>query len=203
MRSTPKDDKYFTMLSEMAARVNHGGSIFAKVFQDYENHVAYAEQIKQVEVECDDLAAKITGRLNSSFITPIDREDIYLLVTELDDVIDMLTDLARRLDIYDVSAPRPDAGEIAGLLSRATAEISDAFSLLERNKALGDHCDNIRQIENRADSMYNTAVRRLFKEEQNPIEVIKWMSLYEELEDSIDRCKDVAEALEAVLVKNK
>ncbi len=203
MRLTPKDDKYFTMLSQMAARVNHGGSIFAKVFQDYENHVAYAEQIKQVEVECDDLAAKITGRLNSSFITPIDREDIYLLVTELDDVIDMLTDLARRLDIYDVSAPRPDAGEIAGLLSRATAEISDAFSLLERNKALGDHCDNIRQIEKRADSMYNTAVRRLFKEEKNPIEVIKWMSLYEELEDSIDRCKDVAEALEAVLVKNK
>lgn len=191
------------MLSDMATEVSRGGSLFAKVFQDYVNHVAYADQIKQVEVECDGLAANITRRLNTSFITPIDREDIYLLVTELDDVIDMLTDLARRLDIYDVSEPRPDASEIAGLLSRATSEIADAFSLLEHNKDLGEHCNNIRQIEKRADAMYNSAVRRLFKEEKNPIEVIKWMSLYEELENSIDRCKDVAEALEAVLVKNK
>jgi predicted phosphate transport protein (TIGR00153 family) len=203
VRLTPKDDKYFTLLSEMATHVSRGGSLFAKVFQDYASHVAYAEQIKQIEVECDDLGATITRRLNSSFITPIDREDIYLLVTELDDVIDMLNDLARRLDIYDVSEPRPDAAEIAALLSRATAEIADAFSLLEQHKELGEHCNNIRQIEKRADAMYNAAVRRLFKEEKNPIEVIKWMSLYEELENSIDRCKDVAEALEAVLVKNK
>ena len=121
----------------MASNVSRGGLLFAKVFQDYAGHVAYAEQIKQVELECDDLAASITRRLNTSFITPIDREDIYLLVTELDDVIDMLNDLARRLDIYDVSEPRSDAAEIAGLLSRATAEIADAFSVLEHNKDLG------------------------------------------------------------------
>jgi uncharacterized protein len=202
VRLIPKDEQYFTLLSEMAAQVSHGGSIFARVFQD-ENHLAYAEQIKQVELTCDDMADKITRKLNSSFITPIDREDIYLLVTELDDVIDMLNDLARRLDIYDVSGPRPDSVEIAALLGRATAEIAEAFSLLERHKGLGDHCNNIRQIEKSADTMYHTAVRQLFKEEKNPIEVIKWMSLYEELENSIDRCKDVAEALEAVMVKNK
>jgi predicted phosphate transport protein (TIGR00153 family) len=187
----------------MAGQVSRGGSLFEKLFQDYENHVTYAEQIKQLELECDDLAQAITGRLNSSFITPIDREDIYLLVTELDDVIDMLTDLARRFDIYGVTAPRPDSVEIAGLLSAATAEIAEAFKLFEHHKNFASNCSNIRQTEKRADSKYNAAVRLLFREETNPIEVIKWMSLYEELENSIDRCKDVAEALEAVLVKNK
>lgn len=199
----PRDEKYFTLLSRMAVEVSRGGFLFEKLFQDYENHVAYAEQIKQIELECDDLAQEITGKLNSSFITPIDREDIYLLVTELDDVIDMLTDVARRLDIYGVCSPRPDSVEIAGLLSAATAEIAEAFKLFEHHKDFAKHCSNIRQTEKRADSRYNAALRLLFKEETNPIEVIKWMSLYEELENSIDRCKDVAEALEAVLVKNK
>jgi len=187
----------------MAEQVSRGGVLFEKLFQDFENHVSYAEQIKEIEIECDHLAHEITGKLNSSFITPIDREDIYLLVTELDDVIDMLTDLARRFDIYGVNAPRPDSVEIAGLLSAATAEVAEAFKMFEHHKDFASHCGNIRETEKRADSRYNAAVRLLFKEETNPIEVIKWMSLYQELEDAIDRCKDVAEALEAVLVKNK
>jgi predicted phosphate transport protein (TIGR00153 family) len=187
----------------MAGQVSRGGSLFVKLFQDYANHITYAEQIKEIEVECDHLAQTITGRLNSSFITPIHREDIYLLVTELDDVIDMLTDLARRFDIYGVAGHRPDSVEIAGLLKAATAEIGEAFKLFEHHKNFADNCSNIRQIEKEADSKYNAAVRLLFKEETNPIEVVKWMSLYEELENPIDRCKDVAEALEAVLVKNK
>jgi uncharacterized protein Yka (UPF0111/DUF47 family) len=149
----------------MAGQVSRRGSLFEKLFQDYENHVAYAEQIKELELECE--AQEITGRLNSSFITPIDREDIYLLVTELDDVIDMLTDLARRFDIYGVKAPRPDSVEIAGLLSAATAEIAEAFNLFEHHKDLADHCSNIRQTEKRADSKYNAAVRLLFKEEKD------------------------------------
>ncbi|HEX8091951.1 MAG TPA: DUF47 family protein, partial [Blastocatellia bacterium] len=146
---------------------------------------------------------KITQKLNSSFITPIDREDIYLLVTELDDVIDMINDLARRLEIYGVAKPRPDAVELAKLLAGATVEIADVFALLEHQQDIGEHTRTISQLEKRADSLYSDALRRLFKEEKDPIEVIKWMSIYEELENSIDRCKDVAEALEAVVVKNK
>lgn len=203
MRLVPREEKYFGMLNQLAAKVKDGGALLARVFENYENHSQYAEQIKGIEVSCDDLAAKITQKLNSSFITPIDREDIYLLVTELDDVIDMINDLARRLDIYGVTSPRPDGAEIAKLLGMATVEIQASFAMLERNEGLGDHTRNISQLEKRADSLYSDAVRRLFKEEKDPIEVIKWMSIYEELENSIDRCKDVAEALEAVVVKNK
>jgi len=199
----PREDKYFNMLNQLAGQVRQGGELFVKIFQDYQNHARYGEQIKGIEVSCDELAARITQKLNSTFITPIDREDIYLLVTELDDVIDMINDLARRLDIYSVIVPRPDAAEIASLLSEATAEIENAFALFERHEGLGEHTRNISELEKRADSLYSDAVRRLFREEKDPLEVIKWMSIYEELENSIDRCKDVAEALEAVIVKNK
>jgi hypothetical protein len=203
MRLVPREEKYFGMLNQLAAEVKQGGKLFVRLFEDYENRAQYAEQIKGIELKCDDLAAKITQRLNSTFITPIDREDIYLLVTELDDVIDMINDLARRLDIYAVTSPRPDGAEIASLLGRATEEIESAFARLERHQGLGEHAATISQLEKRADSLYSDAVRRLFREERDPIEIIKWMSIYEELENSIDRCKDVAEALEAVVVKNK
>jgi predicted phosphate transport protein (TIGR00153 family) len=203
VRLIPKEEKYFGMLDELAAQVKQGGEIFVRIFEDYDNHAQYAEQIKGIEVSCDEVAAKIIQKLNSSFITPIDREDIYLLVTELDDVIDMINDLARRLDIYSVAKPRPDSAEIASILGKATVEIERAFALLDRHQGLGEHTAAINQLEKRADALYIDAIRRLFTEEKDPIEVIKWMSIYESLENSIDRCKDVAEALEAVVVKNK
>lgn len=203
MRLVPREERYFGMLNQLAGHVKRGGELFVKIFEDYQNHTRYAEQIKSVELTCDDLAAKITQRLNSTFITPIDREDIYLLVTELDDVIDMINDLARRLDIYGIKQLRPDATQTAGLLGNATFEIENAFALLEQHQGFGDHCHNISELEKRADALYSESVRRLFADEKDPIEIIKWMSIYEELENSIDRCKDVAEALEAVAVKNK
>src|SRR2546423_11704696 len=150
----PREEKYFTMLSQLAAEVQKGGEIFARIFEDYQHLARYAEEIKAVEVGCDELGAKITQKLNSTFITPIDREDIYLLVTELDDVIDMINDLARRLEIYSVSKPRPDALEVAKILGSATLEIADVFAMLEHQQGVGDHCRTIYQLEKRADSLY-------------------------------------------------
>ena len=199
----PKDEKYFSLLTKMAARVIDGGKLFTQIFDDYANHAEYAEKIKMVEVDCDSIAASITQKLNSTFITPIDREDIYLLVTELDDVIDMINGLARRFDIYGVQAPRVEAKEIAGLLLQAIQEIHGAFILMEKDKTVGEHCKTINQIEKQADHLYREAIRKLFVNREDPLEVIRWMAIYDGLEDSVDRCKDVAEALEAVLVKNK
>lgn len=203
MRFVPKEEKYFGMLNQMASQVRESAELFVKIFQEYHNHARYAEHIKSIEVSCDELSAKIIQKLNSTFITPIDREDIYLLVTEVDDVIDMINDMARRLEIYGVTTPRPDAVEIARVLGEATKEVEAAFANLEQHKGVADQIVNISNLEKQADSLYRDAVRRLFKEEKDAIEVIKWMSIYEGLENSIDRCKDVAEALEAVVVKNK
>ena len=199
----PREEKYFGMLNQLASQVRESAELFVKIFQEYHNHAQHADHIKSIEVSCDVLSAKIIQKLNSTFITPIDREDIYLLVTEVDDVIDMINDLARRLEIYGVTTPRPDAVEIARVLAEATKEVEAAFTNLEQHKGVGEQIKNISELERQADSLYRDAVRRLFREEKDAIEVIKWMSIYEELENSIDRCKDVAEALEAVVVKNK
>ena len=203
MRLIPREEKYFELLSEMAAKVATGGRVFELMLEDYKDRATHSEQIKQIEVDCDNLGEKIIRKLNTSFITPIDREDIYLLVTELDDVIDMINNLAREMDMYGVTALRSDSVEIGRLLRSATTELADAFSLLQANEGLGEHGNRIQQIEKRADSMYHGAVKRLFKEERDPIEVIKWKAIYEELENCVDRCNDVAEALAAVVVKNK
>lgn len=203
MRFVPREEKYFAMLNQMASQVRNSAELFVKIFQEYDNHARHAEHIKAIEVSCDELSAKIIQKLNSTFITPIDREDIYLLVTEVDDVIDMINDMARRLEIYGVTTPRPDAVEIAQVLGEATKEVEAAFANLEQHKGVADQIVNISNLERQADALYREAVRRLFKDEKDAIEVIKWMSIYEGLENSIDRCKDVAEALEAVVVKNK
>jgi hypothetical protein len=199
----PREEKYFQMLSQLATKANEAGEIFARIFHEFHNHAKFAEEIKVVETASDELAASILQKLNSTFITPIDREDIYLLVTEIDDVIDMINDIARRMDIYGISAPRADSKQIADLLNRTTVELKDAFTVLERGQDIGDHCRKIRQLERDGDAFYREAIRNLFSEEKDAVEVIKWRSIYEELENCIDRCKDVAEVLEAVVVKNK
>jgi predicted phosphate transport protein (TIGR00153 family) len=199
----PKDEKYFTMLSELATRVHSGTEVFVKIFDDYDNRTRYADEIKGIEVACDTIAARITGRLNSSFITPIDREDIYLLVKELDDVIDTVNSLAIRFDMYSVHILRPEAREMAEILRLATAELEGAFHLLEKNQNISEHCKQINVLENRGDKLYRTSIKDLFIKEKDAIEVIKWMAIYEALETAVDRCKDVAETVEAVVVKNK
>lgn len=202
-RFIPKEEKYFALLSELAKKVHEGGELFVQLFRDYGNRASYAEKIKAVEVACDDIAAQITQKLNTSFITPIDREDIFLLVKEVDDIIDMINDLARRLDIYNVPTARAGVAEIAEVIGKATHELAQAFAILEKNFGLSESIKRVNELEKQADNLYHDGIRALFQEEKDPIALIKWMAIYEALENCADRCKDVAEALEGVVVKNK
>jgi predicted phosphate transport protein (TIGR00153 family) len=202
-RLIPKEEKYFTMLDAMAAKVKEGGELFVRMFEDYQNRAKYVEQIKQVEVACDKIAADITQKLNSSFITPLDREDIFLLVRELDDVIDMINDVAANFDIYDINELKPDVHTIVRLIKDSTSEVHEAVGMLEKSSGMTEHLEAIYILEKQGDSLYHDAMRRLFREEQDPLCVVKWKAIYEELENSLDRCKDLAEALEGIVVKNK
>lgn len=202
-RFIPKEEKYFTMLDAMAAKVKEGGNLFVQMFEDYQNRPKYVEQIKKVEVECDKIAADITQKLNSSFITPLDREDIFLLVRELDDVIDMINDVTANFDIYDINELKPDVRIIADLIKQATNEVHEAVAMLEHSAGMPKHLQAIYTLEKQGDSLYHDAMRRLFRDEKDALSVVKWKALYEELENSLDRCKDLAEALEGIVVKNK
>lgn len=200
----PREEKYFQMLTELAEGVHKGTAIFLKLFEDFPNHKKYAEEIKHQETLCDAITTKITTKLNTTFVTPIDREDIYLLVTEIDDIIDLTNGVARRFDIFAVTEPRSEAVQMATLLHRCTAELVTVLTMMEKKQDIEPYCKKISALEKDADHVYREAIRRLFVQEKDrPIEVIKWMEILDSLENSVDRCKDVAEALEAVMVKNK
>lgn len=199
----PHSEPYFAHLAEMAIKVKHGGELFETMFSDFKNREKYSEKIKEIEVECDTIVDRIIDSLNSTYITPIDREDIHLLVTALDDVIDYINGLARKMEIYGVKKVRPEAEELASLLSRCTNELSEAFSLLESKQEIGSHAKIIDRLEKQADTVYQDAVKHLFKKEKDPIEVVRWNTLFEALEDAVDRCKDLAGTLTSVVVKNK
>lgn len=189
-------------MGDLIGKVHAGAVIFVKLLADYDHRAEYGEQIKAIEEECDDLAADIVGKLNTSFITPLDREDIYLLTTRCDDIIDEVNGLARRLEISNAVPLRPDIPEIAGLLSDSLAEVESAFGQLKGHNGVTEHAKRVRRLEKRGDVLYAEALHRLFTEEPSPIEVIKWVSIYEQLEDSLDRCKHLAEVLESIVVKH-
>lgn len=202
MRLIPRDEKYFALMGDLIGKVHAGAVLFVNLLDDYDHRAGYREQIKAIEEECDDLAADIVAKLNTSFITPLDREDIYLLTTRCDDIIDEVNGLARRLEISNAVPLRPDIPEIAGLLSDSLAEVEAAFGQLQGHNGVTEHAKRVRRLEKRGDVLYAEALHRLFTEETSPIEVIKWVSIYEQLEDSLDRCKHLAEVLESIVVKH-
>jgi uncharacterized protein Yka (UPF0111/DUF47 family) len=202
VRLIPREEKYFALLAGLIGKVRSGADLFVALLADYEQRAGYAGKIKGVEEECDDLAADIVAKLNTSFITPLDREDIYLLTTRCDDIIDEINGLARRLEISHAVPLRPDVPEIAGLLAASLVEVEGAFGRLKGRNGVTEHSQRVRRLEKRGDVLYAEALHRLFTEEPNAIEVIKWVSIYEQLEDAIDRCKHLAESLEGIVVKH-
>jgi uncharacterized protein Yka (UPF0111/DUF47 family) len=202
VRLIPREEKYFALLADLIGRVHAGASVFVQLLADYEHRAGYIERIKAIEEGCDDLVADIVAKLNVSFITPIDREDIYALTTRCDDIIDEINGMARRLEISHAVPLRPDVPEIAAILVDSLAEVEAAFGQLKGRNGVTEHSQRVRRLEKRGDVLYAEALHRLFTEEPNAIEVIKWVSIYEQLEDSIDRCKHLGELLESVVVKN-
>ena len=198
----PREEKYFSMLNELVGEIRKGADLFVRLFDDISKNVAYSEEIKRVERECDRLSAKIIERLNSTFITPIDREDIYLLATELDDIMDMINDMARLTVLYGVTKSTPPAVELARTLMDSVVELEKTLAVLESKKGVRDHIERIKTLEEEGDRASQSAIQGLFANEKDPIEVLKWLKIYEEMEAGIDRCKDVAKVVESIVMKN-
>ena len=198
----PRDEKYFAMLNQLVGQIRKGTDLFVRLFDDIGKNATYAEEIKKVEVECDRISASIVERLNSTFITPIDREDIYLLATELDDIMDMVNDMARLTVLYGVTKSTPHAVQLARTLMDSVVELEKTLALLESRKGVRDHIERIKALEEEGDRASQSAIQSLFANEKDPIEVIKWVKIYEEMEAGIDRCKDVAKVVESIVMKN-
>ena len=161
-----------------------------------------ADEIKEVEHKCDFLTHEIIPRLNRTFVTPIDREDIFALARSLDDVMDAIDAAASLVRLYKLDTVRFGASELARLVSASAVEIRKALAAFSDSKSLAVYAVEINRLENEADRIHQQAVGKLFEEEANPIVVMKWKETLDFLEEATDRCEDVANVIEGVAVKH-
>jgi len=199
----PKDEKFFVMFKEMTTTIIEGAQLLKELMDDFENPALSQKMIKDVEHKADQLTHDIIKKLNKSFVTPLDREDIYALSAALDDILDLIDASAQRVVMYNVEAPTPAAKELAFLILKSCQSIDKAVGLLGgKLEPIAEYCMEVNSLENEADRVCREAVSHLFDVEKDPIQLIKWKEIYETLERATDKCEDAANILESVVVKN-
>jgi uncharacterized protein len=202
VRIIPRETKFFEIFEQMATNVTEGARVLRGLLQNFDNVEAQVQKIKEIEHRGDDMTHAVITKLNQTFITPFDREDIHRLASSLDDVLDLVNAAGQRLVLYKISGATPAAVELAGLIVRQSEELTKAVSLLEKNKHVLEHCVEINRLEDEADSVCRAAIANLFENERDPIALIKMKELYEVLEMATDKAEDAANVLEAVVLKS-
>jgi uncharacterized protein len=201
-RLIPREEKFFNDFQALADEIRHGAQRLEEMLAPDHPVWDKADEIKEIEHRCDSLTHNIIQRLNRTFVTPLDREDIHALARSLDDVMDAIDAAATRIRLYRLTKVRFGARELARIITSSTEQVREAMSTLEQRKGVVvDHAIEINRLENEADRRHQEAVMRLFDEEQDPILVMKWKEALDFLEDATDRCEDVANVLEGVVVK--
>jgi predicted phosphate transport protein (TIGR00153 family) len=199
----PKEEQYFSFFSQMTSYIYDAAHALVEMLNDkgatYGEHL---KRIKAIEHQCDDLTHSISTKLNKSFITPFDREDIYLLSGALDDVVDLIDDAARAMVMYDVQESTPHARSFADVIQRMAVQLHEIVSMLAKPNGISPRLVELHRLENEGDEIYHTAVAELFHNAENPLNVIKWKDIYEKLEAAIDRCENVANIIESVIIKH-
>jgi uncharacterized protein Yka (UPF0111/DUF47 family) len=198
----PRDDQYFERFSALAQNIRESALILNRFLAGEEALPGVAERIKTLEHECDLISHEILRRIDRTFVTPIDRDDIHRLAVRLDDVIDLIDDTVRRLNLFHVEVPTPYSRKLGALVAEASGEVVQAVAGLKKMKGVMDHCIVIKKLENEADVVFHGALASLFEDGMPAIDVIKWKDIYENLERCMDRCELVAHVLESVVLKN-
>jgi predicted phosphate transport protein (TIGR00153 family) len=199
----PREDEYFALLSQMTEKIQDGSNALVEMLQDkHENFETYTKRIKDTEHECDELTHKVTVKLNKSFITPFDREDIFTLSVALDDVMDYIDAGARAIVMYDIREINDHAKHLAKVIQSLAIEINAAVSMLSKPDGMNQNIVEIHRLENEADDVYFRAIGELFHKEIDPLTLIKWKELYEILENATDRCESVANIVEGIILKH-
>jgi hypothetical protein len=199
----PKDVKFFEMFKEMGIIITEGAELLRDMLNNFDNPVESQRRIKDVEHRGDHQTHQIIKPLNKSVVTPVAREDIYALSAALDDIIDLIDASAQRIVMYNVEKPTPESKELAFIILKGCQTIERAISHMGgKFEHIAEHCMEVNSLENEADRVCREAISRLFDEEKDPIQLIKWKEIYETLEKATDKCEDAANILESVVVKN-
>jgi predicted phosphate transport protein (TIGR00153 family) len=198
----PRDNSFFAMFAAMSDNLIAGARTLVDLFANYHDVETQIEKIHRIEREGDELTHAILTKLNQTFITPLDREDIHELASKLDDVLDFINASSARIQMYRIKAPPPAAGELAAIILMQCQELQKAVSLMQKNGNILAHCVEINRLENEADQVSQQAIATLFDHEKDPINLIKIKELLECLERATDKAEDVANVLETVVLKN-
>jgi uncharacterized protein len=201
-RLIPRDEKFYPEFQALADELKRGSELLERMLAPDHPIWDKADEIKEVEHKCDFLTHEIIQRLNRTFVTPLDREDIHALARSLDDVMDAIDASATLVRLYRLDRVRFGARELAQIISASTQQIRLALVALEQHKGLTTHAVEINRLENEADRVHQQSVSRLFDDERDPLMVMKWKETLDFLEDATDRCEDVANVLEGVMVKH-
>jgi uncharacterized protein len=198
----PKDTSFFQMFSEMSNNLVTGARVMSELFSHYQDVEKTIENIQKIERQGDELTHGVMTKLNQTFITPFDREDIHQLASSLDDVLDFINASGARLVMYRITNPPPAAGDLAKIILLQSEELHKAVGLLQKNGAILTHCVEINRLENEADQVAQKGIAELFDHEKDPITLIKLKELLEFLERATDKAEDAANVLETVVLKN-
>ena len=200
----PKEDQYFSFFSQMTSYIFDAAGILVEMFENGERgYASHAQQIKSIEHACDELTHTVSTNLSKSFITPFDREDIYMLSSSLDDIVDLINDVSRAMVDYDVRGTNEHARRFAGVIRDMSIQLHEIVKTLARPTGITSRLVEIHRLENDGDDIYHAAIAELFRRETDPLAVIKWKEIYEKLEAAVDRCETVANIIESVVIKNK
>src|SRR3982751_5919793 len=201
-RLIPRDEQFFDLFNQLAEHLKTAAGLLNQLFADPSRTADLVRQIKDVEHQADVLTLSINTRIDKSFITPIDREDIHLLASRLDDVIDRLDGTARRVVMLHINEVREPAKRMAHVVLRAAELIGKSVLAIKRPSEVATQTAAIKLLEEEGDALYHDAVGALFAGTPDPIEVIRWKEIYESLEQAIDQCMGVANAVHSISIKN-
>jgi predicted phosphate transport protein (TIGR00153 family) len=205
MRLLPRETSFFDDFEEQARRTAEGCRAFLALAEDPSNSVARARDIKVLEEQCDAITHRVVAKLHKVFITPLDRNDIYRLITKMDDIMDFMEAASERMALYEIRTSTKELVDLARNLVTAADRVLEAVTGLRDLKnpqVILEKCVEINRLENEADALLRGTLAKLFREEKDPVAIIKWKEIYELLETASDRCEDVANIIEGVVLEN-
>lgn len=202
----PKDINFYDLFERGAGKVHEGAQALGDLVKDFTNVPLKAKRIKDIEHEADLITHETIEKLNKTFVTPLDREDIHGLISSLDNILDHIEAAADKFSLYRIPEIQPDAALLADILIHSVKEVQTTIGKLRNLKdadLILKHCIEINRLENEGDFVYRSAIAKLFDVYANdPLNVIKWKEIYESIENAIDSCEDVANVIEGVTLKN-
>jgi predicted phosphate transport protein (TIGR00153 family) len=202
LRLIPRSEHFFDDFVGLANEICEGARLLKQMMSSSPPDTAKADAIKDIEHSCDKRTRAIIASVNRTFVTPLDREDIHAVATSLDDVMDAIDAAAAVTRLYKITNIRPGARRLADLVCESMDRITEALRALEKRHGVLEIAARVNQLEREADRVHQDSIVALFDEERDPITIIKWKEIFDFLEAATDRCEDVSNLLEGVVVKH-